>query len=36
MLGVYQPETTKEVPDVLKDVFVPMFEVMLQGEMCML
>lgn len=29
----YQPETAKDVQDALKDIFGPMFEAMLQGEM---
>ena len=33
ILDVYQPETAKDVQDALKDVFGPMFEAMLQGEM---
>lgn len=33
ILNVYQPETAKDVQDALKDVFGPMFEAMLQGEM---
>ncbi len=33
ILDVYQPETAKDVQNALKDVFGPMFEAMLQGEM---
>ena len=33
ILDVYQPETAKDVQEALKDVFGPMFEAMLQGEM---
>ena len=33
ILDAYQPETVKDVQDALKDVFGPMFEAMLQGEM---
>lgn len=33
ILEAYQPETAKDVQDALKDVFGPMFEAMLQGEM---
>lgn len=33
ILDLYQPETAKDVQDALKDVFGPMFEAMLQGEM---
>lgn len=33
ILDAYQPETAKDVQDALKDVFGPMFEAMLQGEM---
>lgn len=33
ILDVYQPENAKEVQDALKDIFGPMFEAMLQGEM---
>lgn len=33
ILDTYQPETAKDVQDALKDVFGPMFEAMLQGEM---
>lgn len=33
ILDVYQPETAKDIQDALKDVFGPMFEAMLQGEM---
>ena len=33
ILELYQPENAKDVQDALKDVFSPMFEAMLQGEM---
>ena len=33
ILETYQPETAEDVQDALKDIFGPMFEVMLQGEM---
>lgn len=33
IIDTYQPETTKDVQDALKDIFGPMFEAMLQGEM---
>lgn len=33
ILEAYQPETTEDVQDALKDIFGPMFEAMLQGEM---
>jgi len=33
ILETYQPETTEDVQNALKDVFGPMFEAMLQGEM---
>ncbi len=33
ILETYQPETAKDVQDALKDIFGPMFEAMLQGEM---
>lgn len=33
ILEEYQPETAKDVQDALKDIFGPMFEAMLQGEM---
>ena len=33
ILEQYQPETAEDVQDALKDVFGPMFEAMLQGEM---
>ena len=33
ILDEYQPETAKDVQDALKDIFGPMFEAMLQGEM---
>lgn len=33
ILEAYQPETAKDVQDALKDIFGPMFEAMLQGEM---
>ena len=33
ILETYQPETAKDVQDALKDVFGPLFEAMLQGEM---
>ena len=29
----YQPQSTEEMQDALKDIFGPMFEAMLQGEM---
>ena len=29
----YQPQTREEMQDAIKDVFGPMFEAMLQGEM---
>lgn len=32
ILDVYQSETAKDVQDILKDVFGPMFEAMLQGK----
>jgi len=33
ILETYQPENAKEVQDALKDIFGPLFELMLQGEM---
>ena len=33
IIDAYQPETAKDVQDALKDIFGPMFEAMLQGEM---
>ena len=33
ILDKYQPKNTEEMQDALKDVFGPMFEAMLQGEM---
>lgn len=30
---MYQPETVKDVQEALKDIFDPMFEAMLQGDM---
>lgn len=33
ILEQYQPETAEDVQDALKDIFGPMFEAMLQGEM---
>lgn len=33
IIDVYQPETAKDVQDALKEVFGPIFEAMLQGEM---
>ena len=33
IIDTYQPETAKDVQDALKDIFGPMFEAMLQGEM---
>lgn len=33
ILEEYKPETAKDVQDALKDIFGPMFEAMLQGEM---
>lgn len=33
ILETYQPETVQDVQDALKDIFGPMFEAMLQGEM---
>ena len=33
ILEAYQPETAEDVQDALKDIFGPMFEAMLQGEM---
>ncbi|HIS38324.1 MAG TPA: transposase, partial [Candidatus Onthousia faecavium] len=32
ILEEYKPETAKDVQDALKDIFGPMFEAMLQGE----
>jgi len=33
ILETYQPETARDVQEALKDIFGPMFEAMLQGEM---
>ena len=33
ILKEYQPETVEDMQDALKDIFGPMFEAMLQGEM---
>lgn len=33
ILDTYHPETARDVQDALKDIFGPMFEAMLQGEM---
>lgn len=33
ILEQYQPETVEDMQNALKDIFVPMFEAMLQGEM---
>ena len=33
ILAAYQPETVAEMQEALKDIFGPMFEAMLQGEM---
>ena len=33
ILENYQPKTVAEMQDTLKDIFGPMFEAMLQGEM---
>lgn len=33
IIEAYQPETVKDVQDALKDIFSPIFEAMLQGEM---
>ena len=33
ILEEYQPETAEDVQNALKDIFGPMFEAMLQGEM---
>ncbi len=33
ILEAYQPETVEEMHEALKDIFGPMFEAMLQGEM---
>ena len=33
IIEAYQPETAKDVQEALKDVFSPIFEAMLQGEM---
>lgn len=33
ILAAYQPETVEEMQEALKDIFGPMFEAMLQGEM---
>ena len=33
ILEAYQPETAEDVQNALKDIFGPMFEAMLQGEM---
>ena len=33
ILDAYQPQSVEEMQDALKDVFGPMFEAMLKGEM---
>ena len=33
ILEEYQPTTVQEMQDALRDIFGPMFEAMLQGEM---
>ena len=33
ILEAYQPSTVEEMQDALRDIFGPMFEAMLQGEM---
>ncbi len=33
ILETYQPETVADMQEALKDIFGPMFEAMLQGEM---
>ena len=33
ILDAYQPETAEDMNNALKDLFGPMFETMLQGEM---
>lgn len=33
ILNEYQPECVEDMQDALKDIFGPMFEAMLQGEM---
>ena len=33
ILEAYQPTTVQEMQDALRDIFGPMFEAMLQGEM---
>ena len=33
ILEQYQPETKEDVQDAMKDIFGPIFEAMLQGEM---
>lgn len=33
ILDAYQPETAEDMNNALKDLFGPMFEAMLQGEM---
>ena len=33
ILDEYQPQTREDMQDALKDIFGPMFEAMLQGEM---
>lgn len=33
ILNEYQPESVEDMQDALKDIFGPMFEAMLQGEM---
>jgi len=33
ILEQYKPETTEDMQDAIKDIFGPMFEAMLQGEM---
>ena len=32
IIDEYQPKTAEEMQDALKDIFGPMFEAMLQGE----
>jgi len=34
IIEAYQPETVSEMQEALKEIFGPMFEAMLQGEMC--
>jgi len=33
IMNQYQPESVEDMQDALKDIFGPMFEAMLQGEM---